>query len=258
MAIDKARYIDALAFNKADIPAATIQFFALLEGRLDAVEATAGTLGETVHEPVADVAAIRAIPAADRSDGELVVELAAFGLWQFDAQSAAGASGVVLVPDAGSGRWLKKQGDQAAIDTAQAAADAAFVRGKRTLTVLHSDLVDADGSQTLNIQAALPANAYVLAHELRVTTAFTGGGAAVVSCDVGGTDPDAIIDAGNLFTGAIAASEGITAAAARAIGVNPTGMLGGQQLTITVDADVNVADLTAGELTIDILYTIAA
>jgi hypothetical protein len=53
----------------------------------------------------ATTAALKALPAKARANGMLVVVEPA-SLWVFDADSAAGASATVLVPDAGAGRWV--------------------------------------------------------------------------------------------------------------------------------------------------------
>jgi len=55
----------------------------------------------------ANAAAIRAIPAAARGEGAIVVDQGTETVWTFDTASAAGASDWVLVPDAGTGRWLR-------------------------------------------------------------------------------------------------------------------------------------------------------
>ena len=97
----------------------------------------------------------------------------------------------------------------------------------------------------------MPANARIVGREIRLATAFSGGGAAAVSVDIGGTDADAIVDGEDLFTGATTAKAGTS-------GINPFGKLGSQQLTATFISDVNVADLTAGSVVIDVLYVVLA
>lgn len=65
------------------------------KGRIAAATATTTTL--------------KALPAdsESRADGAVTVVLADSSMWVFDLESAAGASATVLVPDAGSGRFLK-------------------------------------------------------------------------------------------------------------------------------------------------------
>jgi hypothetical protein len=53
----------------------------------------------------ATTAALKALPPKARADGMLCI-VAPAQLWVFNAASAAGASSTVLVPDAGTGRWL--------------------------------------------------------------------------------------------------------------------------------------------------------
>jgi len=55
----------------------------------------------------ASEAAIKAIAAAVRVDGMICVDLTNDVAWIFDSGSGAGASAWVLVPDAGTGRWLR-------------------------------------------------------------------------------------------------------------------------------------------------------
>lgn len=73
------------------------------------VEAALAELSARLLQASASETAIKAIPAAARADGTLVVDLTNNVLWQFDAGSAASASAWVLVPDAGTGRWLRNQ-----------------------------------------------------------------------------------------------------------------------------------------------------
>ncbi len=127
---------------------------------------------------------------------------------------------------------------------------------KRSLALGHADLVDADGSQTFNLGAVLPANARIVGASVKLATPFTGGGAADVKLDIGTAgDPDAIVNAADLFAAAV---DGEASAMPSGIAPNKHFVAAGAQLTATVDADVNVADLTAGAATIDVLYTILA
>ena len=57
---------------------------------------------------VADVAALKAMAEAERRDGDLVLIKDANNLYRFDsASAAAGDDNFVLVPDAGTGRWIR-------------------------------------------------------------------------------------------------------------------------------------------------------
>ncbi len=55
---------------------------------------------------LADTTALGAIKVANRQHGMIAV-VAPAAAWVFDQTSAAGASASVVVPAAGSGRWLK-------------------------------------------------------------------------------------------------------------------------------------------------------
>ncbi len=120
---------------------------------------------------------------------------------------------------------------------------------KISTTIGHADLTAAATSEVVNLGDALPTGAYVVGRTIALATAFSGGGAGAVSVDIGGTDADAIVDGESIFTGATTAKAGTS-------GINPFGALGGQQLTATFISDVNVSLLTAGAVTIDILYVI--
>jgi len=124
---------------------------------------------------------------------------------------------------------------------------------KRTVTVGHADLTDADGSQAINIGAALPANSRIIGVDMRSLTPFTGGGAGAVTVDVGTSgDVDALIDGADVFAAAVDGGPAIMPA-----GVRPNkAFAAGGQLIATFDADVDVADLTAGSVVIDVLFIV--
>lgn len=235
-------------------------------------------ISQRIAPPIADTTALQALPADQRVDGRIIVKLDDDTVWLFDAASSAGASSTVIVPDAGTGRWLKlavsdgvsasdlastanaKGASLIGIEDSAAALAAATVEAalaelaalrvqKKTVTVGHADLTAAATSEAINIGTALPANARIWGREIRLATAFSGGGAGAVSVDIGGTDADAVVDGESVFTGATTAKAGTS-------GINPFGKLGGQQLTATFISDVNVADLTAGSVVIDVLYVV--
>ncbi len=66
------------------------------------------TLAQTVSARIggafATVAALKALPARNRADG--MVCFVGTTPWVFSASSSASATARILVPDAGSGRWL--------------------------------------------------------------------------------------------------------------------------------------------------------
>lgn len=63
-------------------------------------------LGARFGAPVADAAALQAVPAATRAQGQIVLKLDDHSLWRFDSGSTASAGDAVIVPTAGTGRWL--------------------------------------------------------------------------------------------------------------------------------------------------------
>ncbi len=123
------------------------------------------------------------------------------------------------------------------------------------LTVGHADLTAAATSQAILLGSALPENALILAIDIAVATAFTGGGAAAASIDIGaqGGDTDGLVDGASIFT---AVSGG---AATRPLGVRPNAFYTvATQLLATFISDVNVVDLTAGACTIRVAYLVKA
>jgi hypothetical protein len=138
----------------------------------------------------------------------------------------------------------------------KALADAAIALQKRTVTIGHADLTEATNNtaQAIAIGAALPANAVVLGHEVHVTTVFSGGSASAVTVDIGGTDPDAIVDGMDIFTGAA------TGALTGTAGVHPKGKFSAQTLTATflTDASHALLGLSAGALTITVWFSVLA
>lgn len=62
--------------------------------------------GRNYGARLADTTALAAIKVISRQDGMIAI-VAPAALWVFDATSAAAGSGTVIVPAAGSGRWLK-------------------------------------------------------------------------------------------------------------------------------------------------------
>lgn len=129
---------------------------------------------------------------------------------------------------------------------------------RRSFTVGHADLTDADGSETVaDAEGALPAGAVLMGYRKRVATAFSGGGAAVVTVDVGfdgAGNSDVLDDGQTVFTGVAAETYGAGANALPTVRRS----IGGLIPQATFDADVDVADLTAGGVTFDIYYMVPA
>ncbi len=129
---------------------------------------------------------------------------------------------------------------------------------KKTVTIAydHADFLasGSDGVEAaIDIGTDLPANAIVIAHRVKVTTPFAGVGLATLKLDVGGTDDDALVAAYDILDLAAGQYAGTA-------GVHPTGPMTAQQLVATFDPDASAGldELTAGELTIDVYYFIAA
>lgn len=120
---------------------------------------------------------------------------------------------------------------------------------RMSVQVEHSDLTAAATSETINIGDALPANAFIVGRWVEVTTAMSGGSASSVTVDVGtSANTDSIIDGADVFTGAVSGSG--------TAGVSPVGFYSAAQLQATFTSDVNVAALTAGDITIHIAYAV--
>ena len=122
----------------------------------------------------------------------------------------------------------------------------------RTVTIGHADLTDADGEQSINIGAVLPANAMILAVDVALATPFSGGTATLVLLNIGTSgDPDAIVANCDLFTAAVDGK-----ASAMPAGIAPFKLFtsAGAQLLATVVADDDVADLVAGACTITVSF----
>lgn len=138
-----------------------------------------------------------------------------------------------------------------AADIAAVAADVATLQTqvvqKASLTVLYTDLTDADGAQSFDFDDALPADALVLGASIDVAVGFTDGAGGVFTADLGvkGGDTDSLIDGADLAAVARVGSPE---------GVKPSGWYMGSTIAIDVKADVDVKDATAGALTAEVYY----
>lgn len=127
-----------------------------------------------------------------------------------------------------------------------------------TLTVGHADLTEASNgvAQVVDIGAdVLPANARVVAYDIDVTEAFAGGSVSACGLEIGGTtDPNGILESLELITDVPTAAE---LNAAKGISAHRA-VHAGEQLgaTFTPDGGNPLADLTAGEVTIKVLYAV--
>lgn len=145
---------------------------------------------------------------------------------------------------------------QGAVSAAQATAiDAALPVSKKTLTADHTTITTAGASQAINIGTALPANARIVGVDLHTYTAFSGGTVGDFTVDIGTAgDVDALIDGADLFAAAV---DGGPATIPK--GIRPNKSLSAAQLIATfMCGSDDVADATAGAITIDVLYTVLA
>lgn len=172
-----------------------------------------------------------------------------------DGGSARAAAG--FISEVRDGKVFVHQSPAfASMAEAAAVADAGISLQKRQLVMDSDDLTDADGSQALNIGAALPANARILGVSIHTVTPFSGGAVADFTVDVGTAgDPDAIVDGADLFAAAVDGQ-----AATRPDGIAPNKLFaaGGQLLATFACASDDVADATAGACTIDVLFAVLA
>jgi len=101
------------------------------------------------------------------------------------------------------------------------------------------------------IGAALPANARVVACDLTVTTALTGVTTATATVQ-GGTDTaGSLVASANVFTGTVGNVYGGT-------GSNPYASRGSQQLYMTITGGAALSGVLAGDLDVDVFYTVQA
>lgn len=126
---------------------------------------------------------------------------------------------------------------------------------KRTLQITHADLDAAAVSQTVvDPVGAFPAGARLLGYRKQIDTEFAGGGAGSCTIDAGFNGAtDELDDGQDIFTGA-GTGETFGAGGNAAPG-NPRD-LEGLTLQATITSNVNVALLTAGDLTIEVLYVV--
>lgn len=247
-----------------------------------------------VHVSQPNTTAIKAIAPARRSHGMLLLDTATGKLWRFDEDSTADAAADVLVPDAGGGRFLsddaKIAADLASTSTGKGAslvgledagglftasevegalaevktiADALTGAVKRTVTVAYNNaaFVAANSNGTaavVNIGATLPANARILSCDARSFTAFSGGSISTLSMKIGTSgDDDALVSASDMVAAAV---DGGPSTFTRGIRPNKTFISSGAQLiaTFTPDGSHKLSDLSAGSITIDVFYMVAA
>ena len=112
----------------------------------------------------------------------------------------------------------------------------------------HDDLTDADGSQTITLKA-LSKGTIIKGIRIKHSTAFTGGGASSCTCSVGSA-----AGAVNSFAAAFDIFQAVADTTAQMTSGWKANTYAADTLQATIDADVDVADLTAGVVNIDVEY----
>lgn len=136
----------------------------------------------------------------------------------------------------------------AGVDTALDALDAgAGTILKKTVTVGEASLTGT--SQAVNVGTALPTNAVVLAHEIKVNTQGVLAGNDL-TITLGGTTANAIVASTDLDALAVGSYQGT-------LGTHPRGKFSAEQLVATFAAS-DLASLSAGNWTINVWYTVLA
>lgn len=153
--------------------------------------------------------------------------------------------------------WVYMGPHAFALASAYAGAASGVALQKRSVTVGHADLTDADTSQDINIGAVLPANARILGVSIHTVTAFAGGTVSALALDIGTSgDIDALVDGADLFAAAVDGQ-----AATRPLGIAPNKLYasaGAQLVARFVSTGDNLVNLTAGTATIDVLFSVLA
>lgn len=191
-----------------------------------------------------------------RGYGEPAVSIATIDKGADDSFSISLAEGVDL-NIADEDGLFDATGLEGALAEVKTLADAGMTVQKRTVTIGHADLTDADTSQTINIGAALPANARIIGVDMHSGTVFAGGTVSQLLCDVGTSgDVDALIDGADLDTALV---DGGPSSMPPGIRPNKTFVDAGAQLTATiVSTGDNLVNLTSGAITIDVLFAVLA
>ena len=256
------------------------------DGRWIRAGATLSETNARIASSVADTTALQAIAAANRSNGQIAVKRDTDTIFTFDSGSSAGASDGVIVPAAGTGRWLRNHvslADLAAVTNAHGVSmvgiedvatiytattveaalaevkvlvDAGMTVLKKTLTADHTTITAAAATEALNIGTALPANSRIVGVDMHTLTPFSGGTVGDFTVDIGTAgDVDALIDGAGLFTAAV---DGGPATMPQGVRPNKFFAAGGQLTATFRCGSDDVGDATAGAVTIDVLYVVLA
>ena len=157
-----------------------------------------------IQTPVLNTAAITAIPADRRAGGQLILETTAGTMWQFNSTSASAAGPTVLVPDAGTGRWLAVGAGSGAgvpkmlgVRGATAAALGAYTRTGNVITANAVGALGAqDGVTYIANERILLRNGAAGADNGPYVVTDPGGATAFVLTRIGEADASAEVVAG--------------------------------------------------------------
>jgi hypothetical protein len=209
---------------------------ALSTGALQHGDRSAREVSTRIGGYVATTALLAALPLRQLADGQLwVVGATGMAFW-YKSTAVATEGGVACTA---GGRFLPVGVNQ------------------RVITITDADLTTATNgtAQTINVGTALPTGAHVLNAELYLTTQFTGGSASAVTLSVGISGATtSLINAFDAF-GSTASAYYLAGASTAA---RPRGNYSASQIiaTFTPDAGHTLAGLTAGSVTIDVLYAV--
>jgi hypothetical protein len=218
----------------------------------------------------ANSTALTASKAVNRQDGQEVRKLDDYTSWIWKAADTTAADANHIAPTdvlSGPGRWVSSTfineatfanatdstaGLMSAADKTK--LDSGYVIQKLTVDVPLATIQAQTTGVAFNVGAALPTNARLHGADINVLTALSGGSAASATASLqGGSDAaGSIIAATSVFTGA--------SPVIAVTGSNPYSNRSAQQLkmTITGDGTHALSTLTAGHLSVDIYYGVAA
>jgi len=128
----------------------------------------------------------------------------------------------------------------------------------RTATIVHGDLTNAVNgvAEVENIGAVLPANAHILGVSAKLGTQFSGGGIVSLDVKVGTAGDDIGLASG--ISGMDAAIDGEVDNIVPGTAPHKHFVAAGAQIiaTFTPDGAHNLNDMTTGEITVNVLFTV--
>lgn len=129
-------------------------------------------LRPVIHIPVANLAALKAIPATDRFDNQVAHVDSPNEWWKFDAGSSAANDDIrVAQPTAGSGRWLRLA-DETHLTVHRAVADLTALAAIPAVDEVDNQIIHVDSEQ---VNYKLDTGSAATADGKHIVTA-TGGG----------------------------------------------------------------------------------